>query len=181
MARRRYQHPKVHATEAKRAQWYFRARVDVLTDSNVVGRREKTYYLGFCDELGKREAEKQRDAILSEAINKPQLMIQSQVKFKDVVGAYKRAHIPTLRANSQRGYEHVIDKWILPPLRRKTNVRHRRRRGAEVDCRHTAVVELEKTLPASLRIDLEKIPHLGIHPNGNANGKRQPRHEAAGI
>ena len=41
------------------------------------------------------------------------------MKFKDVVAAYKRAHIPTLRANSQRGYEHVIDRWILPEFGEK--------------------------------------------------------------
>lgn len=82
MARRRYQHPKVHLTKAKRPQWYFRARVDVLTDARQMERREKAYPLGFKDEIGKREAEKLRDIILSEAINRPQLIIQSQVKFK---------------------------------------------------------------------------------------------------
>lgn len=114
MARRRYQHPRVHRTKAVRPQWYFRARVDVLTDSRKIGRKEKTYYLGFCDEVGKRDAEKLRDTILDDAINKPQLIIQSQVKFKDVVAAYKRAHIPTVRENSQRGYLCAIEKHIEP-------------------------------------------------------------------
>jgi integrase len=45
---------------------------------------------------------------------RPQLIIQSQVKFRDVIAAYRRTHIPTLKEISAREYLHVIEKWIEP-------------------------------------------------------------------
>jgi hypothetical protein len=95
MGRPRYQHPSVQRTMSKngRARWYVRVMVDVLVDRNRVDPREKTIYLGFCDEKGKRGAGKERDREL-QAVNNTPLVVQSQVKFSDVAAAYKNKRTP---------------------------------------------------------------------------------------
>jgi integrase len=104
----RYQKPSVFRTKSKRPEWYFRARVDVLVAPGETARPQKPFYLGFCDEMGKREAEKARDVILSEGVNQPQVMIQSQVKFSTVIDAYRKDHIPNLRQVTGKSYESRI-------------------------------------------------------------------------
>ena len=88
MGRPRYQHPSVLKTNGKRPRYYIRVMIDVLVDRNRMGRKEQPNYLGFCDEMGKREAEKLRDEKLKHVNNTP-LVIQSQVKFSDSPGAYQ--------------------------------------------------------------------------------------------
>lgn len=113
MGRRRYQHPNILKTEAKRPQWYYRVMVDVLVDRNRTGRREKAIYLGFCDEMGKREAEKARDAKLKEVNNTPAL-IQSQVKFSDLLTVYRSTFVPGLKPGVAHNYEHRLTKHVEP-------------------------------------------------------------------
>lgn len=114
MGRPRYQHPNVKRTRPKhgRARWYVRVMVDVLADRNRISRREKVLYLGFCDEMGKREAEKERDKQLQTVNNTP-LVIQSQVKFSDVAAAYKDTALRGMKSG-RHSQEHCIGKNILP-------------------------------------------------------------------
>ena len=114
MGRPRYQHPNVKRTAPKngRARWYVRVMVDVLVDRNRVARREKTLYLGFCDEMGKREAEKKRDEHLATVNNTP-LVIQSQVRFSSVAKAYKDTALRGMKSG-RHSQEHCIDKNIVP-------------------------------------------------------------------
>lgn len=114
MGRPRYQHPSVKRTTPKqgRGRWYVRVMVDTLVGRNIIGRREKTLYLGFCDEMGKREAEKKRDLQLQTVNNTP-LVIQSQVKFSDVAQAYKDTALRGMKSG-RHSQEHCIDKNILP-------------------------------------------------------------------
>jgi integrase len=114
MGRPRYQHPNVKRTKPKmgRARWYVRVMVDVLADRNRITRREKVLYLGFCNEMGKREAEKERDKQLQTVNNTP-LVIQSQVKFADVAKAYKDTALRGMKSG-RHSQEHCIDKNILP-------------------------------------------------------------------
>ncbi len=114
MGRPRYQHPNVKRTRPKhgRARWYVRVMVDVLADRNRIARREKALYLGFCDKMGKREAEKERDKQLQTVNNTP-LVIQSQVKFADVAKAYKDTALRGMKSG-RHSQEHCIDKNILP-------------------------------------------------------------------
>src|SRR5438045_1750763 len=91
MARRRYQHPEVQQSESKdkkKRYWYFRARIDVIEGPGRIGRQERIYKLGLCSEVGKREADTKRDAILQQAINRPDVLLNSQVKFGVVIDAY---------------------------------------------------------------------------------------------
>lgn len=119
MGRRRYQKPSVFKTRGGRPEWYFRARVDVLVskdDKRQTVRREQTYYVGYVDEIGKREAEKRRDEILETTINAPQISIPSQVKLADVLSIYKRDHLSNLRDTTRVDQECAIDKHIAPQL-----------------------------------------------------------------
>ena len=114
MGRPRCQHPSVKRTTPKRgrARWYVRVMVDVLADRNRIARREKVLYIGFCNEMGKREAEKERDKQLQTVNNTP-LVIQSQVKFSDVAKAYKETALRGMKSG-RHSQEHCIDKNILP-------------------------------------------------------------------
>src|ERR1022692_554629 len=113
MGRPRYQHPNVLKTKGKRPRWYIRVMVDVLVDRNRTERKEQAIYLAFCDEKGKREAEKLRDEKLKD-VNKTPLVIQSQVLFRDLVEAYKSTYVPGLKPSSRDGYSHRLDKYIVP-------------------------------------------------------------------
>lgn len=114
MGRPRYQRPSVQRTHPKhgRARWYIRVMVDVLLDRGRTGRREKTLYLGFCDEMGKREAEKAAAAQLATVNNTP-LVIQSQVKFRTIAEAYKDTALRAMKSG-RHSQAHCIDKHILP-------------------------------------------------------------------
>lgn len=119
MGRRRYQQPNIFKTRAKRPQWYFRARVDALRGSDGekhIDRPETRHYLGFCDELGKQEAKKLRDGMLSELINKPQVLIPSQIRFGEVLKAYRRDHLAALRPTTRSTQENAIAKHFDGPL-----------------------------------------------------------------
>jgi integrase len=118
LGRRRYQKPSVFKTKGGRPEWFFRARVDVLVneEGKRTKRREQPYYVGYVDEIGKREAEKRRDEILAESVNKPQTTIPSQVKFSDVLEIYKNDHLVNLRETTRHDQESTIKVHIAPAL-----------------------------------------------------------------
>jgi integrase len=113
LGRRRYQKPSVFKTKGKRPEFFFRARVDVLISSGEARstvRREQAYYVGYVDEIGKREAEKRRDEILGKVVNRPQSSIPSQVKFADVLKVYRRDHLAELRGTTQNTQSNILGK-----------------------------------------------------------------------
>lgn len=116
MGRRRYQRPAVMRTRAAspNQQWYFRARLDALAASGEVKRVEKIYYLGMVREIGKREAEKLRDQILAEAINKPGAVIQSQILFGRVLDEFLELTRLEVRPKTIQSYTYSIDKHFRP-------------------------------------------------------------------
>ena len=94
MGRRRHQTCPVKRTKTvggKNDQWYIRFRIDVQTSPGVFeyieppGRSPK--YLGYCREMGKREAEGIRDEFLR-LINSPGVVIPSQIEFGKVLEEY---------------------------------------------------------------------------------------------
>jgi len=113
MGRRRYQHPNVLKTKTGRPRWFVRVMVDVLVDRNRVGRREKAIYLAYVDETGKREAEKLRDEKLKEINNTPAL-IQSQVKFSDLVAVYRSTYLPGLKPSTSHNFDHRLRCYVEP-------------------------------------------------------------------
>lgn len=118
MGRRRHQQPNVQRTHSKRPEWYFRARADAIRTSEdgerVIERPEQRYYLGFVDEMTKQEAKKRRDEILGEVINKPQILIPSQVKFSEVIAIYKRDWLANLRQTTQETQGSQLRTYIEP-------------------------------------------------------------------
>lgn len=113
MGRRRYQHPNVLKTKTARPQWFYRVMIDVLIDRNRIGRKEKAVYLGFVDEMGKREAEKLRDVKLKEVNNTP-LVIQSQVRLNDLLAVYRSTYLPGLKPSSAHAIDHRLKKHVEP-------------------------------------------------------------------
>jgi integrase len=93
--------------------WYFRARVDTINSKDgtrTISRPEERYYLGYCDEMTKQQAKTRRDEVLGAAINKPQVLIPSQVKFSEVLAVYKRDHLANLRETTRDMQECVLSK-----------------------------------------------------------------------
>ena len=100
--RRRYQMPSVlKEVNCRRPYWFIRYRMDRLTDANKTTRAETRKMLGYCDEIGKREAERIRNEVL-ESVNQSDYVIQSQIPFSKLSEVYRRVHLPTLRAESSR-------------------------------------------------------------------------------
>jgi hypothetical protein len=87
--------------------------VDVLIDRNRTVRKEQAIYLGYVNEIGKRQAERIRDEKLKEINNTP-AVIQSQVLLKDLVEAYRTAYLPGLKPSTRHSYSHRLNKYILP-------------------------------------------------------------------
>lgn len=107
MGRRRYQKPPVHRTARKDPKddaWYIRYRVDKTVGPGQVKRVEQTRILGQCSEMTKRQAEKIRDQVAHEVINKPVMVLQSQVVFAGVVDEYLKILRHEVRSNSWRKY-----------------------------------------------------------------------------
>ena len=95
--------------------WYFRARVDTIKShggQKGIERPEERYYLGYVDEMSKQEAKKRRDEVLSEVINRPQVLIPSQVKFSEVLAVYRRDHLSVLRETTRATQETAIRTHI---------------------------------------------------------------------
>jgi integrase len=115
MARRRYQHPRVEKTITKdksAARWYFRARIDALIGPGETGRVEDRFYLGSVLQMTKREAEQARDAVLAEAINKPEVMLSSQVRFGQVLDKWLAT--ADVREGTMDGYASIVNKHLRP-------------------------------------------------------------------
>jgi integrase len=119
MAKKRYQQPSVLKTTGKRPMWFFRARVDAITTKDGqrgLSRPQERFYTGYADEMTKQEAKRYRDEILSDLINKPQVLITSQVQFGEVLKVYKRDHLATLRDTTRNVQEAAIRKHFEEPL-----------------------------------------------------------------
>lgn len=117
MGRRRYQKPAVRQSRAgskQNARWEFRARIDVIGADGQPKRIEKTYALGECSEMGKRAAEKIRDQILAEVINKPATVLQSQIPFGRVLDEFSEMMTPQVRQRTADQYASVIQCHIRP-------------------------------------------------------------------
>jgi integrase len=113
MGRRRHQSPvlKRSTTEGgKRDRWWFRGYVDVL-ESGRRNRIEKSYHVGYCSEMGKREAQAKM-ADLVAALNQPAAVLQSQIKFGEILTKFL-ANADVL-PQTLEGYEGIVEKHIRP-------------------------------------------------------------------
>ena len=113
MARREYQNPPLKIGGTGRKFYYIRVRKRVLTGAGKVGRTQPRITLGWCDEVGRREAERRRADKLRE-INGELYTIQSHIVFKDFVEIYRDRHMPELGEAAKRKYTLQIANHILP-------------------------------------------------------------------
>ena len=113
MARREHQMPNVLRQEGPRPYWYVRYRVKVLVGKNRVKRQDKWHRLGYCDKMGKREAERVRDQIMQQ-INREVYTLQSQMEFEDFVENYREKHLPTVSSATQAKYGSLLKNHMVP-------------------------------------------------------------------
>ncbi len=115
MARRRHQACPVQRTKTiggKNDQWFIRYRLDFITDTGKTEYKEAPVkYLGYCKKIGIRAAEALRDEFLT-TINKPSIVIPSQVKFGLVLTQYLANS--TVRDTSLERYKCTAAKHIAP-------------------------------------------------------------------
>ena len=115
MARREHQLPNVLRQDGPRPYWYIRYRVRVLVTRNEIRREEKWNRLGYCDEMGKRQAERRRDEIMK-GINNQLYTIQTQMPLVDFASKYRQLHVETLAPGPRKKHHSMLDIHILPAL-----------------------------------------------------------------
>ena len=96
MARREFQRPNVLKHEGPRPYWYIRYRVRLLTGPHQIERKEKRHWLGNCDEITKREAERLCEQVMWK-VNQQVFIIQHQIPFGEFVKLYLKQHVSTKR------------------------------------------------------------------------------------
>jgi integrase len=113
MARREWQNPSVLSREsAAGAEWYIRYRVKVLKDGKIE-RVEKWKALGLCAKMTQHQAGREKDRIMRD-VNTQIFTAQSQMKFADVLAAFREQHIPSLAEPSQKTYKQHLHAYIEP-------------------------------------------------------------------
>ncbi|MCL4841280.1 MAG: tyrosine-type recombinase/integrase [Bryobacteraceae bacterium] len=118
MARREFQRPEVLKHEGPRPYWYVRYRVKTLTGPHQVARKEKRQWLGNCDEMTKRQAERLRDEIMRK-VNDQVFTIQNQIPFGEFVKLYLDQHVSTLAPGPKQKYTSLLKNHILPEFGEK--------------------------------------------------------------
>lgn len=113
MARREFQRPRVLKHQGPRPYWYVRYRVKVLTGPHQIERKEKRHWLGNCNEMTKREAERLRDEIMRK-VNDQVFTIQNQIPFGEFVKLYLDQHVSTLAPGPKQKYASLLKNHILP-------------------------------------------------------------------
>jgi len=107
--RERFQDPTIEQT--KSGSYFIRPWVDVITKDGI-DRRKKTIVLG-------PETMKQRDVLAAkrramETINRASYVIQSQIRFGDLLDEYATRHIKRQGFATQNKYESLIKVHIRP-------------------------------------------------------------------
>ena len=110
---RKYQNPKVEIRrDVERPYYFVRVSVPVVTDAGRRLKRERRN-LGFVDDTTVKQA-KQRRAELLEVVNAGRVLVQSQIKFKDIARRFLDIRVPQLGFATQNKYRTQIENHILP-------------------------------------------------------------------
>lgn len=110
---RKYQNPKLEIrSDVKRPYYFCRVTVPKITEAGRVGKREPRA-LGFVDEITKKEA-LQRRAELLEIVNAGRVLVQSQIRFSEVVRRFLDIRVPQLGQATQDKYRTQIKNHIMP-------------------------------------------------------------------
>lgn len=110
---RKYQNGKLEIRRDVARPFYFvRVTVPKITEAGRVAKREPRT-IGFCDEISKKEA-LQRRAELLEIVNAGRVLVQSQIRFSEVVRRFQDIRLPQLGRATQAKYRTQIRLHILP-------------------------------------------------------------------
>lgn len=110
---RKFQNPKLEVRrDGKRAYYFIRVTVPKITESGLQRKREQRV-LGFVDEITIKQARTLRAEAL-ELVNSGKILVQSQLKFKDVAKRFLDTRVPQLGVATQNKYRTQIQNHILP-------------------------------------------------------------------
>jgi integrase len=113
MPRQRWQDPKIQTrTDVSRRFYFIRPFVPVVTPEGVL-RKQKAIPLGFCDEMGKRQAEARKQEAMA-TVNAGRFIVECQIPFGELARRYLEARLPQLGAATRAKYRSHIQKHILP-------------------------------------------------------------------
>lgn len=114
MARREYQKPNVLKSNGPRPYWYVRYRVRVRSEvTKKFEKKQKWHMLGYCDNMGKREAERMRDELIQQ-VNGQVFHLRDQTTFREFVELYQRDFMPNLGSATQEKYASLIRTHLIP-------------------------------------------------------------------
>jgi hypothetical protein len=71
--------------------------------------------LGYCDEIGMREAERARDKLMVQ-VNGQVFHLRDQTPFREFVALYQRDFMPNLGGGTQQKYTSLIQTHLVPPF-----------------------------------------------------------------
>jgi integrase len=112
---RKYQNGKLEVRSDVKRPYYF-VRVNIPVIDALTGERKRMRErraLGFCDEITKKQAMEVRAELL-EVVNQGRVLVQSQIRFKDLVRRFLEIRLPQLGIATQAQYRSQIDNHLLP-------------------------------------------------------------------
>jgi integrase len=110
---RKYQNPKLEIREDVERPYYFvRVTVPVFTEDGRRLQRQRRI-LGFVDEMTATKAKQERARLL-EIVNAGRVLVQSQIRFKDIARRFLDVRVPQLGFAAQKKYRTQIENHILP-------------------------------------------------------------------
>lgn len=110
---RKYQNPKLEIRKDVERPYYFvRVTVPVITETGRRLQRQRRN-LGFVDEIAIKQAKQER-ALLLEIVNTGRVLVQSQIRFKDIARRFLDVRVPQLSSGTQDKYKVQIGNHILP-------------------------------------------------------------------
>jgi integrase len=112
---RKYQNGKLEVRNDVKRPYYF-VRVNVPVIDALTGERKQMRdkrMLGFCDEITKKRALELRAELL-DVVNQGRALVQSQIRFKDLVKRFVDMELPLIGVATQARYQSQIDNHLLP-------------------------------------------------------------------
>lgn len=110
---RKYQNPKLETRlDVKRPYYFIRVTVPKITEEGRKLKREPRI-LGFCDEISVKKAKQLRAEVL-EVVNAGRVLVESQIRFKNMARRFLDVRVPQLAFATQNKYRTQIENHILP-------------------------------------------------------------------
>jgi Phage integrase, N-terminal SAM-like domain len=119
MARREYQDPPLKKSDGKRPFYYVRVYLKVLKGNGKLGKKYHRERLGWCHEIGKREAERLRADYLKK-VNGQSYTVQAQIPLGEFAEIWREKHVnrPGMLGSGTRAkYQGHLARHILPVFR----------------------------------------------------------------